>query len=116
MPLKNKAEREKFLESYKEWELWKEIPEIEVKLYRYAFVSTGAVIIATEFPRMVFSRFCKKGTEYKKSTDVKYHLLLREGDKSYKSEFSSNDFKFYNPVGDSKTAIIDYLTKVKPEG
>ena len=40
MQLKNKAEREKFLESYREWELWKEIPELELKFYRYAFVST----------------------------------------------------------------------------
>ena len=29
MQLKNKAEREKFLENHKEWRLWKEISEHE---------------------------------------------------------------------------------------
>lgn len=114
MQLKNKAERERFLENYKAWELWKEIPEIEVKLYRYAFISTGAVIIATEYPSFKYAGFGVKGAEYTKSTDVKYHLILRNGD-SYTSGYFSNSYKLYNPCGDSKSSIIDYLTKIKPE-
>lgn len=116
MSFKNKREREEFLENYKEWELWREIPELEIKLYRYAFVSTGAVIIATEHPIMKYSRFGPKGAEYKKGRAVKYHLILREGDRSFIRECYPNEHKVYNPSGDSKTSIIEYLTKVKPEG
>ena len=115
MNFKNKNQREEFLENYSAWELWKEIPEIEVKLYRYAFISTGAVIIATEYPTMKFVSFGIKGAEHVKSTSVRYHLILRGGDNSFRHEYSQNDYKLYNPSGDSKSAIIDYLTKVKPE-
>lgn len=65
MQLKNKAEREKFLENYKSWGLWKEVPELELKFYRYEFPN-GTVLIATEYARMIFNRFGKNGTEYKK--------------------------------------------------
>ncbi len=115
MNLKNKKQREEFLEKYRAWEVWKEIPEIEVKLYRFAFIKTGAVIIATEHPIMKFSGFGPKGEKYKKGRAVKYHLILREGDKSFIREYNPNEHRVYNPSGDSKTAIIEYLTKVKPE-
>ncbi len=115
MKFKNKKEREQFLDNYKAWELWKEIPEIEVKLYRFAFIKTGAVIIATEHPIMKFVSFGVKGAEYRKGRAVKYHLILREDDKSFNCDYSPNEHKIYNPSGDSKTTIIDYLVKVRPE-
>ena len=115
MGFKNKKEREEFLKHYELWELWKEIPEIEVKLYRYAFIKTGAVIVATEYSKMEFASFGAKGAEYKKARDVKYHLFLREGDSGYRCDYIPNEYKLYNPAGDSKSAIIDYLAKVRPE-
>ncbi len=116
MPFKNKKEREEFLENYREWELWKEIPELEVKLYRYAFISTGAVIIATEYPSMKFAGYSAGVMEYTKGTDVNYSLILRKEEK-FKSQYSysDNDYIFYKPSGERKSAIIEYLTKVKPE-
>ena len=113
MQLKNKVERERFLEDYRSWELWKEIPELELKFYRKV-LPNGTRIIATEFSRFVFEHFSPNGAKYKKSTDVKYHLLLSDND-NYKIEYLEYSFKVYNPSGDSKSAIIEYLTKVKPE-
>ena len=56
MKLKNQTERKEFLNNYKAWELFKEIPEIEVKLYRYVFPN-GTVIIATEYASFAYDRF-----------------------------------------------------------
>lgn len=66
MQLKNKNEREKFLCNYKAWELWKEIPELELKFYRYEFPN-GTVLIATEYACMKFANWGPKGYTYKKA-------------------------------------------------
>ena len=113
MQLKNKAERERLLEEYQSWELWKEIPELELKFYRKV-LPNGTVIIATEHACMVFANWGKNGCKYKKSKSVKYHLLLSDSD-NYKVEYVEHAYRVYNPTGDSKTAIVEYLTKVKPE-
>lgn len=70
MQLKNKIERENFLKNYKSWELFKEIPEIEVKLYRYVFPN-GTVIIATEHAIFVYDRFEIGRSYYKKNNGGK---------------------------------------------
>ena len=113
MQLKNKNERERFLEDYRSWELWKEIPELELKFYRKV-LPNGTQIIATEHACMAFANWGQKGCKYKKSISVKYHLLLSNSD-NYKVQYDEHAYRVYNPSGDSKSAIIEYLTKVKPE-
>lgn len=113
MKLKNQTERKEFLDNYKAWELFKEIPEIEVKLYRYVFPN-GTVIIATEYASFTFDFFKNGLSYYKKTTAVKYHLILSEGDDFDNSTFF-NEHKLYNPSGDNMTAIIKYLTIKRPE-
>ena len=113
MQLKNKAERERFLENYKNWELMHEVPELEIKFYRYTFPN-GTVIIATEYACMKFARFGSKGSEYKKGTSVRYHLILHKSDK-HKVQFAEYEYRVYNPSGDSKSSIVEYLTKTKPD-
>lgn len=113
MKLKNKVEIENFLNNYKSWELFKEIPEIEVKLYRYVFTN-GTVIIATEHASFAYDHFENGRTFYKKATAVKYHLILSETDDFSNGAFF-NEYKNYNPDGDSLTAIIKYLTVKRPE-
>ena len=112
MQLKNKTQREEFLEKYRNWELWKEIPEIEVKLYRHKF-ENGTGIIATEYASMRFAGWEKGSSYYEKGTDVNYHLILAEGD-SFKTEYRHAN-KFYSPSGDGKSTIIKYLTETRPE-
>ena len=113
MQLKNKTEREQFLANYKSWGVWKEVPELELKFYRYEFPN-GTVIIATEHACMVFANFGPNGCKYGKSVSVKYHLLLSKND-NYKVQYEEHAFRVYTPSGDSKSSIIDYLTKTKPE-
>ena len=113
MKLKNKTERENFLKNYKSWELFKEIPEIEVKLYRYVFPN-GTAIIATEHAIFTYDRFESGRSYYKKITAVKYHLILSETD-DYRNSTFLNEYKLYNPTGDSFTTIVKYLTVRRPE-
>lgn len=113
MQLKNKAEREKFLENYKTWGLWKEVPELELKFYRYEFPN-GTVLIATEYACMKFGDYRHGHFEYKKSTGVRYSLILSVGDK-FNTGYSDTAHKLYNPSGDNKSTIIEYLTKTRPE-
>lgn len=113
MQLKNKAEREKFLENYKAWELFKEVPELELKFYRYEFPN-GTVLIATEYADMKVVRYDGHKAIYEKGTDVRYHLILSEGD-NFKNSCFIFDYKLYEPSGNSKSSIIEYLTKTKPE-
>ena len=112
MQLKNKAQREQFLENYKKWNLILEIPELQIKFYRYTF-QNGTVIIATEHAVMKFSHFAKT-CKYQTGRAVKYHLLLDKSDE-YRVQFSEIEHRVYNPSGDSKTSIIEYLSKTKPE-
>ncbi len=113
MQLKNKAERERFLENYRSWGLWKEIPELELKFYRKE-LPNGTRIIATEYAYMRFEGFDKGGYVYKKDDSVKYHLLLSKTD-NYNERYSVNEFRLFNPSGNSKSSIIEYLMKTKPE-
>lgn len=85
MQLKNKTQREEFLNNYRAWELWKEIPELELKLYRKV-LPNGTVIIATEHACMKFACWTKTEAKYKKSISVKYHLLLSDKD-NYKIQY-----------------------------
>ena len=113
MQLKNKAERERFLENYKNWELMHEVPELELKFYRYTFPN-GTVIVATEYANMKVVRYDGHKGIYEKSTDVRYHLILSEGD-NFKNSCFIFEYKLYEPSGNSKSSIIEYLTKTKPE-
>ena len=72
MILKNKQERENFINNYKAWGVWKEVPELNLKFYRYE-LPTGAVIIVTEYMTYI---------GYKKTyvTSKKFCLILPEDD------------------------------------
>ncbi len=117
MQLKNKAERERFLENYKNWELMHEVPELELKFYRYVFPN-GTVIIATEYACICWADYDADNNKhiFEKVTRVNYHLLLSENDNFVsKYKYSETAYKFYNPAGDGKSDIIKYLTNPKLE-
>lgn len=113
MQLRNKTQREEFLNNYKAWELWKEVPEIELKFYRFVF-QNGTVIIATEYACIKFSDYRCGNFEYKKDTAVNYHLILSESD-NFKIGHVEGAHRLFNPSGDTKGTIIKYLTEIKPE-
>lgn len=113
MQLKNKSQREEFLKNYKAWGVWKEIPELELKFYRYEFAN-GTVIIATEYALLKFADYRNHQFKYQKGVGVKYHLILSEQDK-YNTGYSDTAYKLYNPSGDSMSLVVEYLMKTKPD-
>ena len=115
MLLKNKTQREKFLGNYKKWGLWKEIPELELKFYRYAIISTGSVIIATE---SVTDQYSWNKKCYKPGTDVKYHLILSANDSYLPGDSTwrpaACEYRHFELDGISITSLVKYLTSVNP--
>lgn len=107
--LKNKAERLAFLENYARWGVWKEIPELRVRFYKYD-LPNGARIIAQTYVHPPISYLSYHQEEY---TVAEYSLLLPAED-DYKGTFGQ-EYTFYRPNGASKSVIVDYLTTKKPQ-
>lgn len=106
MILKNKHERENFINNYKAWGVWKEVPELNLKFYRYE-LPTGAVIIVTEYMTYI---------GYKKTyvTSKKFCLILPEDDEYTKEHtYGAEYLRTYTPDNTSVSTITDYMTKNK---
>lgn len=107
--LRNKEERAAFLEAYAQWGIWKEIPELRVRFYKYD-LPNGARIVAQTYVHPPIRYLSSHQEEY---TVAEYALLLPK-EEDYRGEFGQ-EYSFYRPNGASKSAIIDYLTKKKPQ-
>ncbi len=101
MRLKNRTERENFIKNYGKWGVWKEIPELKLKYYRY-MLPNGAYIIITEYSISI---------PYRQTTqeNIKYHLLLSKTDE-YRDNYGQC-YTDFDPDGCSLNKIVDYLTK-----
>lgn len=104
MILKNKQERENFINNYQSWGVWKEVPELNLKFYRYE-LPTGAVIIVTEY----MTYFGYKETYV---TSKKFCLILPEDDEYTKEHtYGAEYLRTYTPDNTSVSTITDYMTK-----
>ena len=113
---KNKTERESFILNYENWTdssgkllgVWKEIPEVGLKFYRYDF-ATGAVLIVTEYEEYgtVFDGSYSAEAKKELTTRHKFCLILQEND-SY-----ANHYRTYTLDGCNLWAVTDYMTKNK---
>lgn len=90
--LKNVAERKAFIEDYKKWGVWFEVPELQLVYYRYG-LPNGDVLIVSEY-KIAPDYYCKK-----ERTVERYHLIDSE--------------HRFEPMGNGTTILIDYLTKNK---
>lgn len=106
--LRNKKEREAFLENYQQWGVWKEILELRVQFYKYD-LPNGARIIAQTYVHPPVGCLSFRKTEY---IVAEYALIVPQGD-DFKGSYGQ-EYTFYRPNGTSKTTIIDYLTEKKP--
>ncbi len=106
--LRNKKEREAFLENYEQWGVWKEIPELRVQFYKYD-LPNGARIIAQTYVHPPVSYYKHRTEEY---IVAEYALIVPEGDDFHGAY--GQEYTYYRPNGASKTVIIEYLTTKKP--
>jgi hypothetical protein len=107
LDLKNKDERDRFLSNYRDWKIWREIPELELKFYRRD-LANGAAVVVTEYAAV-------------HGVGRKYHLILPESDgynpaAAYTGRTgTAPEFLHYSPDGTGATTVIDYLTKRRGE-
>lgn len=106
--LQNKKEREAFLENYQQWGVWKEIPELWVRFYKYD-LPNGARIIAQTYVHPPVSYYKHRTEEY---IVAEYALIVPEGDDFHGAY--GQEYTYYRPNGASKTVLIEYLTTKKP--
>lgn len=99
--LKNKKERELFIENYRKWGIWKEIPELGLKYYRYDFPN-GTYMMIVEY-RVSASRYVAE------HNGAKYHLVVSKDD-NYTNGYGQC-YNYFEPSGCSVGTLIDYLTK-----
>ncbi len=96
--LRNKAEREQFLDGYKLWGVWLPVPELDLICYKYKFAN-GDELVVTE-------SYCYCSDCYnddKKVLQVRYHL--RDNDKR----------NFFDLSGTAKTYVLEYMTNKSKE-
>jgi hypothetical protein len=116
--LKNKTERERFINSYKDWTdsngkklgVWKSVPELDLLFYRYDF-DNGASLIVTEHKeyQMSYKKDSNKPNKMEKECVSKHRLCLI---------IPSNDTegiyqRTYTPNSCSMGNVIDYLMRNK---
>ena len=113
---KNKAEREKFLREYRNWQSIQGSDQnhfnwhgITLNFYRYEF-KNGATVIVTDCPRYHDGKF---------EFETRYNLIIPEGDGYNPYDMHSgctpSEFRGYNLQGVSVGTIVDYMTKRKEE-
>jgi hypothetical protein len=112
---KNKTEREEWAKDYRRWrfddgralDIWREVPELGLRFYRYDF-KNGAALIATEYSYY---------SAYRKAYQTKYKfcLMLPENDPYIDESRTSGDelHRTYTLEGCSLGTVVDYMTKNK---
>lgn len=96
--LKNKTEREKFLDSYKSWGVWLSVPELDLTCYKYKFANGDELVVSESYS---YYGDCYKAD--KKVLSVRYHL--RDNDKR----------NFFDLSGIAKTHVLEYMTNKSKE-
>ena len=96
--LKNKTEREKFLDSYKSWGVWLSVPELELTCYKYKFANGDELVVSESYS---YYGDCYKAD--KKVLSVRFHL--RDNGKR----------NFFDLSGIAKTYVLDYMTNKSKE-
>lgn len=112
MKFKNQNQRKEFVENYKKWGLWFEVPELEMKYYRFILPDSTQIIVS-EYKNKYYDYFSKTNKE---RNLVHYHLVVSDDVKWPAASYTAgNEFKRFSPNGSGISTIIKYLTDTKPE-
>ncbi len=89
--LKNRSERETWLDKYKDWGVWMSVPELELTLYKYVFANGDELVVSESY---YFDSYLVD----KKQLLVRYHLKNAER-------------PFFDLAGTAKTYVLNYMTE-----
>lgn len=93
--LRNKEEREVWLNKFRDWGVWLDVPDVSKKFYRFDFVNGCSVIVEI-------------GVEYYESYCGPYAGKPRE---RISYSIIDNEHAAFNSQGDSFTYVVQWLTK-----
>lgn len=96
--LRNKDERERWLNDFRNWGVWLDVPEVDKKFYRYNF-KNGCSIIVEVGAEYLDAYSTNRGKAYER---ISYSIIDSEHQK-------------FNSQGDSFTMVIQWLTKYSKE-
>jgi len=96
--LRNKEERERWLNDFRNWGVWLDVPEVNKTFYRFNFKNGCAIVVEV-------------GIEYWDS------YATERGKSHEKISYSiiDNEHQKFNSQGDSFTMVIQWLTKNSKE-
>ncbi len=96
--LRNKEEREHWLNDFRNWGVWLDVPEVNKTFYRYDFKNGCSIVVEV-------------GIEYYDAYSV------QRGNAHERISYSiiDSDHKQFNSQGDSFTMVIQWLTKYSKE-
>lgn len=94
--LKNKAEREAWLENYKDWGVWLSVPELNLTCYKYKFANGHEVVVSES------SCFCENYIGGKRGCLLRYHVI-------------NDKITFFDLSGVAETYVLDYMTEYAKE-
>ncbi len=95
--LKNKAEREKWLERYKDWGVWLSVPELNLTCYKYVFANGFELVVSESATWDDYNLGASK-----RACLVRYHLV--DGKRT-----------FFDLSGVSKTYVLGVMTEFAKE-
>ena len=100
LSLKNAQERRDWLDAFRTWPVWLEVPEVSKVYYRYDFINGNSLVIETGVEYWLdWQRKSNEGSKYKKRPFVRYAILSED-----RPEF---DCAYAGGV----SGIVDWLTK-----
>ncbi len=96
--LRNKEERERWLNDFRNWGVWLDVPEVNKTFYRFNFKNGCAIVVEV-------------GIEYYDAYSV------QRGNAHERISYSiiDSEHKQFNSQGDSFTMVIQWLTKYSKE-
>lgn len=103
--LKNKAEREAWLNNFKAWGIWKEISELGLRYYKYDFANGDRIVVTS---------YVLPENKYRTAREAYRFCLILAPTSEYKPTYGQC-YNYFEPNGHAKGTAIEYLTKMRPE-
>lgn len=94
--LKNRQQREEFVNSYKDWGVWLSVPELNLTCYKYKFANGHEIVVS------VYSAYVDYGIHQCREELRRYHVI-------------DDKRTFFDLTGVPLTYVLNYMTEFAKE-
>lgn len=106
--LKNNEQRKAFLENYRNWPLWLDIPETGERYYRYVLEADIAIVVRTSRRHMYRAgretKICEYGAEQYYLTGI--NITWTKG-----TQYVKDSSRTFYECATNKTSVVEFLKK-----